>query len=136
MSQSSLKSRRDLALGPGSTLFYDEPLEIVRGEGAYLFDKAGKRYIDMYNNVPCVGHANAAVVKAMAGQQATLNVHSRYLHEGVVRFAERLADLLHEDIESVVFSCTGTEANEVLPSSSIRRSRACHFSRSSSSLPK
>ena len=67
MSQTSLKSRRDLALGSGATLFYDEPLEIVRGEGAYLFDKAGKRYIDMYNNVPCVGHANAAVVKAMAG---------------------------------------------------------------------
>jgi 4-aminobutyrate aminotransferase-like enzyme len=113
MSQSSLKSRRDLALGSGATLFYDDPLEIVRGEGAYLFDKAGKRYIDMYNNVPCVGHANAAVVKAMAGQQATLNVHSRYLHEGVVKFAERLAGLHHEDIESVVFSCSGTEANEV-----------------------
>jgi 4-aminobutyrate aminotransferase-like enzyme len=113
MSQSSLKSRRDLALGSGTTLFYDEPLEIVRGEGVYLFDKAGKRYIDMYNNVPCVGHANASVVKAMAGQQATLNVHSRYLHEGVVGFAERLADLHHEAIECVVFSCTGTEANEV-----------------------
>ena len=113
MPQTSLKSRRDLALGSGAQLFYDEPLEIVRGEGVYLFDKAGKRYIDMYNNVPCVGHANAAVVKAMAGQQATLNVHSRYLHEGVVGFAERLADLHHEDIESVVFSCSGTEANEV-----------------------
>ena len=113
MSQTSLKSRRDLALGSGAHLFYDEPLEIVRGEGVYLFDKAGKRYIDMYNNVPCVGHANAAVVKAMAEQQATLNVHSRYLHEGVVGFAERLADLHHEDIESVVFSCSGTEANEV-----------------------
>lgn len=113
MSQTSLKSRRDLALGSGTTLFYDQPLEIVRGEGVYLFDKAGKRYIDMYNNVPCVGHANAAVVKAMAGQQATLNVHSRYLHEGVVGFAERLAGLHHEDIESVVFSCSGTEANEV-----------------------
>jgi len=113
MSQTSLKSRRDLALGSGAHLFYDEPLEIVRGEGVYLFDKAGKRYIDMYNNVPCVGHANAAVVKAMAEQQATLNVHSRYLHESVVGFAERLADLHHEDIESVVFSCSGTEAVEV-----------------------
>ena len=113
MPKTSLKSRRDLALGSGATLFYDEPLEIVRGEGAYLFDKAGKRYIDMYNNVPCVGHANAAVVKAMAGQQATLNVHSRYLHEGVVGFAERLARLHHENIDSVVFSCSGTEANEV-----------------------
>ena len=64
MSQSSLKSRRDLALGSGATLFYDDPLEIVRGEGAYLFDKAGKRYIDMYNNVPCVGHASPIYKKS------------------------------------------------------------------------
>jgi 4-aminobutyrate aminotransferase-like enzyme len=81
MSLSSLKARRDKALGAGAELFYDEPLEIIRGEGVYLFDSAGRRYIDMYNNVPCVGHANPAVVQAMAGQQATLNVHSRYLHE-------------------------------------------------------
>jgi len=63
--------------------------------------------------VPCVGHANSAVVKAMAEQQATINVHSRYLHEGIVTFAERLAGLHHDGIESVVFSCSGTEAVEV-----------------------
>jgi 4-aminobutyrate aminotransferase-like enzyme len=63
--------------------------------------------------VPCVGHANLHVVDAMARQQATLNVHSRYLHESVVAFAERLAALHGPQIESVIFSCTGTEANEV-----------------------
>jgi 4-aminobutyrate aminotransferase-like enzyme len=101
------------ALGTGAALFYEEPLHIVRGEGAYLFDPAGRRYVDMYNNVPCVGHANPRVVEAMARQQATLNVHSRYLHEGVVEFAERLTSLHGSHIESVVFSCSGTEANEV-----------------------
>jgi 4-aminobutyrate aminotransferase-like enzyme len=67
----------------------------------------------LYNNVPCVGHANPRVAEAMARQQATLNTHSRYLHEGVVEFAERLAALHGPQIESVVFSCSGTEANEV-----------------------
>jgi 4-aminobutyrate aminotransferase-like enzyme len=109
----SLKHRRDLALGFGAELFYDVPLEIVRGEGVNLYDRDGRRFVDMYNNVPCVGHANSAVVKAMAEQQATINVHSRYLHEGIVTFAERLAGLHHDGIESVVFSCSGTEANEV-----------------------
>jgi 4-aminobutyrate aminotransferase-like enzyme len=113
MSVASLRRRRDRALGAGAELFYDEPLEIVRGEGVYLFDADGRRYVDMYNNVPCVGHANPAVVKAMAQQQATVNVHSRYLHEGIVSFAERLVDLNHDGIESVVFSCSGTEAIEV-----------------------
>jgi 4-aminobutyrate aminotransferase-like enzyme len=113
MVESSLQRRRDLALGAGAELFYDTPLEIVRGEGVYLYDADGRRYVDMYNNVPCAGHANPAVVQAMAQQQATLNVHSRYLHEGIVAFAERLAGLYHDGIESVVFSCSGTEANEV-----------------------
>jgi len=113
MAKGSLQRRRDLALGSGAELFYETPLEIVRGEGVYLYDGDGRCYVDMYNNVPCVGHANPAVVHAMAEQQATVNVHSRYLHEGIVTFAERLAGLNHDGIESVVFSCSGTEANEV-----------------------
>ena len=113
MASDSLQQRRDRALGSGAELFYDTPLEIVRGEGAYLYDRDGRRYVDMYNNVPCVGHANPAVVRAMAEQQATVNTHSRYLHEGIVSFAERLIDLNHDGIESVVFSCSGTEAVEV-----------------------
>jgi len=118
MSSTTLAARRDRALGAGAPLFYNAPLHIVRGEGVYLFDADGRRYIDMYNNVPCVGHANPHVVEAMARQQGTLNVHSRYLHEGIVAFAERLAGLHPAPnggpaIESVVFSCSGTEANEV-----------------------
>ena len=108
-----LIERRDRALGAGAPLFYREPLHIVRGEGACLFDAAGRRYVDMYNNVPCVGHAHPRIVEAMATQQATLNVHSRYLHEAIVELAERITGLHGERLESVVFSCTGTEANEV-----------------------
>src|SRR5271154_7099502 len=114
MTAADLAARPEQRLGAGAPLFYRAPLHIVRGEGAYLYDADGRRYVEMYNNVPCVGHANPAVVEAMTRQQATLNVHSRYLHEGVVAFAERLAGL-HKSpaIESVVLSCSGTEANEV-----------------------
>ena len=110
---SKLLERREQALGAGAQLFYTDPLHIVRGDGVELFDADGRRYIDMYNNVPCVGHGNARVAEAMAAQQATLNVHSRYLHEGIVSFAERLVALHHDGIESAVISCTGTEAVEV-----------------------
>jgi 4-aminobutyrate aminotransferase-like enzyme len=113
MTAASLVARREQALGAGAQLFYRAPLHIVRGEGAYLFDAEGRRYTDMYNNVPCVGHANPDVVEAMARQQATLNVNNRYLHEGVLAFAERLAALHGPQVESVIFSCSGTEANEV-----------------------
>jgi 4-aminobutyrate aminotransferase-like enzyme len=100
-------------LGAGAPLFYETPVHLVRGEGVSLFDAKGRRYVDMYNNVVCVGHGNPRVAEAMARAQSTLNVHSRYLHEGIVAFAERLAALHGPQIESVVFSCSGTEANEV-----------------------
>lgn len=113
MPNSDLKARRDRFLGKGAPLFYNEPLHIVRGEGVWLYEADGRKFVDMYNNVPCVGHANPHVVAAMHKQASTLNVHSRYLHEGVVDYAERLTGLHHETIESVVFACSGTEANEV-----------------------
>jgi len=109
----TLLARRNRALGAGTPLFYEHPLHIVRGEGVNLYDPDGRRYVDMYNNVPCVGHANPRVVEAMTRQQATLNVHSRYLHEAVVDFCERLAALHGPEIESVILTCSGTEANEV-----------------------
>ena len=85
----------------------------MRGEGVWLFDTDGRRYLDMYNNVPCVGHCHPHVVEAMHRQASTLNVHSRYLHEGVLDYAERLTNQHAEELASVVFTCTGTEANEV-----------------------
>ncbi len=108
-----LKARRDDCFGAGSTLFYGEPVHIVRGEGVHLFDSEGRRFVDMYNNVPSVGHCHPHVVDAVSNQIATLNVHSRYLHEGILEYAERLTAKHHNGIHSVVFSCTGTEANEV-----------------------
>ena len=113
MMNEELLVRRERALGKGAPLFYQEPVNIVRGEGVYLFDDAGNRYIDMYNNVPCVGHANPHVVKTMTKQASTLNVHSRYLHESIIRYAERLSTHHHESLTTTVFTCTGTEASEV-----------------------
>lgn len=109
----SLAARRDHYLGAGSTLFYEKPVHLVRGEGVSLFDPEGRRYVDMYNNVPCVGHCHPHVVEAVSRQLATLNVHSRYLHEGVVEYAARLTGKHHDGIEAAIFTCTGTEANEV-----------------------
>ncbi len=111
--RADLRDRHDRVMGHGAPLFYDEPVQLVRGEGVWLYDVDGTRFLDCYNNVPCVGHANERVVEAMHTQAATLNVHSRYLHENVIRYAERLADLHHDGIESVVITCSGSEANEV-----------------------
>ena len=108
-----LRERRERALGPSYRLFYDRPVHLVRGEGAWLFDAEGRRYLDCYNNVASVGHCHPHVVGALARQAATLNTHTRYLHDNVVRYAERLAATFPGDLRVCYFVCTGTEANDL-----------------------
>jgi 4-aminobutyrate aminotransferase-like enzyme len=109
----SLLQRRQRSLGPAYSLFYEQPVHLVRGEGAWLFDAGGRRYLDCYNNVASVGHCHPRVVEALSRQAATLNTHTRYLHEGIVRYAERLAATLPAPLSVCMFVCTGTEANDL-----------------------
>jgi 4-aminobutyrate aminotransferase-like enzyme len=108
-----LLQRRLRAMGPAYRLFYREPVHLVRGEGVWLFDSKGQKYLDCYNNVASVGHCHPHVVDALANQAATLNTHTRYLHENVVRYAERLGNTLPGELSTCMFVCTGTEANDL-----------------------
>lgn len=108
-----LVERRRRLLGPAYQLFYDQPLHLVRGRGAEVFDSAGRAYLDLYNNVPSVGHCHPHVVAAMASQAGELNIHTRYLHDGILDYAERLLATLPEMPAHVMFTCTGSEANDL-----------------------
>ena len=85
----TLKSRRRL-LGRNLSLAYRDPLKIVRGTMQYLYDDDGQVYLDAYNNVAHVGHCNPRVVRAGQDQMAVLNTNTRYLHDLINTFAERL----------------------------------------------
>ena len=108
-----LQRRRSAALAPSYQLFYDEPVQLVRGEGVWAFDADGQRFLDCYNNVPSVGHAHPRVVAALADQAALINTHTRYLHPRVVELAERLGSILPGELNTCYFVCTGTEANDL-----------------------
>src|SRR5450755_410643 len=120
-STAALLERRFRVLGKHSPLFYDKPLRLVRGEGVWLYDAAGKRYLDAYNNVPHVGHCHPRVVDALCQQARTLNTHTRYLDEMVVNYAERLLATFERSLTKVFFCCTGSEANEL----ALRIAREC-----------
>ena len=109
----ALLARRAQLLGPAYRLFYDEPLHAVRGEGVWLYDQAGRAYLDAYNNVASVGHCHPHVVAALTRQAAQLNTHTRYLHEGVLDYAERLLATMPPALGHVMFTCTGSEANDL-----------------------
>ena len=105
-----LVNRRKRTFGPTSMLFYERPLNLVKGEGVWLHDADGTRYLDAYNNVPSVGHCHLRVVEAVSKQMSTLNVHTRYLYDNIYTYAERLLATMPEAVSNVVFTCTGSES--------------------------
>lgn len=110
----TLLARRRAALGGSlSPLFYEEPLQVVSAEGAWIHTADGRRYLDAYNNVPVVGHSHPAVVQAISRQAAVLNVNSRYLHPNVVELAERLTATMPPGLDTCVFVNSGSEANDL-----------------------
>ena len=109
----TLLDRRYRVLGRNAPLFYERPVHLVRGEGVWVHDADGRVYLDVYNNVPCVGHCHPRVVEAITRQAATLNLHTRYLDEMIVNYAERLTATFADPLDAVMFTCSGTEANEL-----------------------
>ncbi len=108
-----LIKRRYKTQGPTSMLFYQEPLHIVRGQGTWLYDSKGTKYLDVYNNVPCLGHCHPKVVEAVSQQISQLNVHSRYLHDTVHIYTEKLLATMPDNIDRLVMTCTGSESNDL-----------------------
>ncbi len=113
MTDPDLATRRARTLGPTYQNFYDEPLHLVRGAGTSLWDVDGREYLDCYNNVASVGHCHPQVVDALCRQAGTLNTHTRYLHQSVVELGERLVEKLPGDLDTCIFACTGSEANDL-----------------------
>jgi 4-aminobutyrate aminotransferase-like enzyme len=107
-----IKDRARL-LGPNVSTFYDEPLHVVRGKGVWLWDADGRKYLDCYNNVPHVGHCNPRVVEAICRQAATLNTHTRYLHDGILEYVEKLTGTMDAALDTAILTCTGSEANDI-----------------------
>ena len=110
---SEIVARRRERIGYNLSLTYRNPITFVRGVGQYLFDEDGRRYLDAYNNVPHVGHSHPHVVAAAARQLAVLNTNTRYLHENLVRYAERLSATLPDPLKVCFFVNSGSEATEL-----------------------
>ena len=110
-----LARRRADLLGPAYRLFYQNPIHVVRGRGTKLWDADGDEFLDAYNNVVSVGHANPRVVAAVHEQMQTLCTHTRYLHESILDYAEQLRATLDGPLGGghVMFTCTGSEANDL-----------------------
>ncbi|MFT5764582.1 MAG: 4-aminobutyrate aminotransferase-like enzyme/Ser/Thr protein kinase RdoA (MazF antagonist) [Saprospiraceae bacterium] len=115
-----LLEERKKRLGHNLSLTYEKPLHIVSGFQQFLYDSQARTYLDFYNNVPHVGHQHPKVVTAIQEQAALLNTNTRYLHENILQYAERLTDKLPDHLAVCYFVNSATEANEL----AIRMARA------------
>ena len=104
---------RKARLGGNLSISYRRPLKIVRGWRQHLYDDTGRAYLDVFNNVPLVGHSHPRVVEAVQRQMALLNTNTRYLHDNIVRYAERLVSHLPAPLHVCYFVNSGSEANEL-----------------------
>lgn len=100
-------------MGPNVATFYDDPIHFVKGSGVWLWDADGRKYLDCYNNVPHVGHCNPRVVEAISRQASTLNTHTRYLHDGILDYIDRLTATMASSLDTAILTCTGSEANDI-----------------------
>ncbi len=105
--------QRDRLLGPAYRLMYQKPLHFVRGEGVWLYDADGRRYLDTYNNVVSLGHCHPDVVEAITRQVATLCTNTRYLHETILELADGLLSTVEGYLSHMMLTGSGSEANDL-----------------------
>ncbi|PLR46674.1 aspartate aminotransferase family protein [Chimaeribacter arupi] len=108
-----LTDQRSRVLGESYRLFYRKPVHLVKGRGQYLWDAAGDKYLDVYNNVASIGHCHPAVVEAVTAQMQQLNTHTRYLHQRILDYSEDLLATLPAALDRAMYMCTGSEANDL-----------------------
>ena len=108
-----LLKRRAQVLGPSLSISYAKKLKIVRGRGAYLYDHTGRAFVDGVNNICHVGHSHPHVMEALSAQAAILNTNTRYLHDTILDYAERLGSYFPKPLSVVYLVCSGSEANEL-----------------------
>jgi 4-aminobutyrate aminotransferase len=125
--QADLLARTRAVLPSWLALYYDEPMEIERGEGRHVWDSAGNRYLDFFGGIltTMTAHALPEVTEAVSGQAGRiLHTSTLYLNRPMVELAEEIAAVSGIPDAKVFLTTSGTEANDaaLLLASSARRS--------------
>ncbi|MFC1515758.1 aminotransferase class III-fold pyridoxal phosphate-dependent enzyme [Thermodesulfobacteriota bacterium] len=100
-------------IGRNLSIGYRNPLKIERGWMQYLFDETGRQYLDAYNNVPHVGHCHPHIVETARQQMAVLNTNTRYIHDFINRYAQRLCATMPDSLSVCFFVNSASEGNEL-----------------------
>ncbi len=108
----TLAARRTL-IGPSLSIGYRDPVKVQRGWMQYLYDETGRRFLDAYNNVPHLGHCHPRIVEAARQQMSVLSTNTRYLHDTINDYAERLTATMPDPLSVCYFVNSASEGNEL-----------------------
>jgi 4-aminobutyrate aminotransferase-like enzyme/Ser/Thr protein kinase RdoA (MazF antagonist) len=108
-----LAAQRSRLTGPNLSLSYSQPIHAVRGWMQHLYDADGTAFLDVYNNVPHVGHSHPRVSEAIARQTSLLATNTRYLSQVRLDYMERLAARFPDPLDTVYLLNSASEANEL-----------------------
>ena len=115
MNKEQILAKQKQFLWPNHLLYYTDPLPLDHGEGMYVWDVEGKRYLDFFAGIltTSVGHNHPKVVEQAQKQTAKL-IHSStlYPNENHVNLAEKMAEIAPGDLETSYFTPSGSDANE------------------------
>jgi 4-aminobutyrate aminotransferase len=115
MNKNEILEKQKKYLWPNHLLYYTEPLPLDHGDGMYVWDVEGNRYLDFFAGIltTSVGHNNPKVTESVREQAGKL-IHSStlYPNENHVRLAEKLAEISPGDLQSSYFTNSGSEADE------------------------
>ncbi|MGH3494127.1 MAG: aspartate aminotransferase family protein [Sciscionella sp.] len=116
MTKTDLWARHRRVMPSWLALYYDEPIEITRGEGRHVWDGQGRRYLDFFGGIltNAIGYDVAEISDAVRAQVDTgvLHTSTLYLIRRQVELAEKVAALSGIEDAKVFFTNSGTEANE------------------------
>jgi 4-aminobutyrate aminotransferase-like enzyme len=113
MKTETLAQERQVVMSRALSLNFQKHLEIVSGQGAYLVDRAGTKYLDLVNNVAHLGHSHPRIVEAAYKQMLTLNTNTRYWNQNAIEYARALSSTFPDPLSVVFFVNSGSEANDL-----------------------
>src|ERR1041385_3291424 len=114
-SNDDLVAKQKEFIWPCAATYYQEPMALERGEGMYVWDSQGTRYLDCFGGVltTSVGHARAEVVEAVSRQVAAIaHTSTLYLNRPQTELAAKLAEITPGRLQKSYFTNSGTEADE------------------------
>jgi len=115
MNNQEILDKQKKYLWPNHLLYYTEPLALDHGDGMYVWDVEGTKYLDFFAGIltTSVGHNHPKVTKAAQEQTAKL-IHSStlYPNEGHVNLAEKMAQITPGNLQVSYFTTSGTDADE------------------------